>query len=148
MRNIFSKSELLTHPLNDINLYLNMLSLLSSSPSPEMSSSHQEKYLLSFYVPTANTESCTSAIFKTGAGRWPGGTYEEVCFTIRGTGQFRPTAIAKPHIGKIGELEKLEEDRVEMVVFGRETVVNAVAALKEAHPYEVVAYFVVRCEDI
>jgi hypothetical protein len=113
-----------------------------------MSSSHHEKYLLSFYVPPANTESCTSAIFETGAGRWPGGAYQETCFTISGKGQFRPTAVANPHIGKVGELEKLEEDRVEIVVFGKETVVNAVRALKEAHPYEVVAYFVVRCEDI
>lgn len=35
-----------------------------------------------------------------------------------------------------------------MVVFGRETVQQAVEALKRAHPYEVVAYTVVKTEDI
>lgn len=107
-----------------------------------------DAYVLSFYVPQTHKEKCTNAIFETGAGTWPGGTYKETCFTTAGTGQFRPTGAANPHIGEVGQLEKVEEYKVEIVVFGRETAVNAVKALKEAHPYEVVAYYVVKIENI
>jgi hypothetical protein len=113
-----------------------------------MSSTSTEKYFLTFYVPEEHTSRCTSAIFKTGGGTWPPGTYGETCFILKGQGQFRPLAGANPVLGIIGELEKVDEDRVEMVVFGRETIVNAVKALKDAHPYEVVAYFVTKTEDI
>ena len=113
-----------------------------------MSSSSSKRYVLSFYVPATHTQRCTSAIFNTGAGTWPGGTYGETCFTLQGTGQFRPLAGANPNIGTVGELEKVVEDKVEIVVFDRETVVKAVKALKEAHPYEVVAYYITKTEDI
>ena len=107
-----------------------------------------QKYLLTFYVPSTHTSACTSAIFKTGAGTWwPEQIYGETCFILEGRGQFRPLPGANPNIGAVGELERLQEDKVEIVVFGKETVANAVKAMKEAHPYEVVAYFVLKAED-
>jgi hypothetical protein len=48
----------------------------------------------------------------------------------------------------VGDLEHVDEHKVEMVVFGKETTLQAVEALKKAHPYEVVAYTVVKAEDI
>ena len=111
-----------------------------------MSAPALDQYVLSFYVPKENTAQCTSAIFKTGAGTWPGATYAETCFTISGTGQFRPMQGANPHIGAVGELETTAENKVEIVIFGKETVTKAVMALKEAHPYEVIAYYVVKAE--
>lgn len=39
----------------------------------------------------------------------------------------------------------VDEDRVEMVVVGRDVLRQAVKALREAHPYEVVAFYVVKC---
>ncbi len=113
-----------------------------------MSSSATERYVLNFYVPAIHTQKCTSAIFKTGAGTWSGGTYGETCFTLQGIGRFRPLPGATPYIGTAGRLEKVVEDKVEIVVFGKETVVNAVKALREARPYEVVAYYVTKIEDI
>ena len=113
-----------------------------------MASTTETKYQLIFYVPTTHTQQCTTAIFKTGAGTWPDNTYGETCFITRGTAQFRPLAGANPIIGSVGDLEKVEEDKVEMVVMGRKTVIEAVEALKESHPYEVVAYFVVATEDV
>jgi hypothetical protein len=111
-------------------------------------SASTEQYVLSFYVPINHTEQCKSAIFKTGAGTWPGGTYGETCFTLKGTGQFRPLAGANPNIGTVGELERVNEEKVEMVIFGRETTLKAVQALKEAHPYEIVAYYVTKTENM
>jgi hypothetical protein len=40
------------------------------------------------------------------------------------------------------------ETVVEMICVGREVMERSVAALKEAHPYEEVAYYVVKMEDV
>lgn len=74
--------------------------------------------------------------------------YINTCFISQGTGQFQPTAAANPHIGTAGgQVEYVQEDRVEMVIAGRKREVErAVTALRRAHPYEVVAYFVVKSE--
>jgi len=63
-----------------------------------------------------------------------------------GTGQFKPAVHANPNIGQPGVVEYVVEDRVEMVVVGEESVRAAVRELRRAHPYEVVAYFVIKCE--
>ncbi|KAL6709460.1 hypothetical protein ACN47E_001395 [Coniothyrium glycines] len=108
-----------------------------------------QRFKLVFFVPPVALTACTTAIFATGAGRYPGpGGYSEVCFTTRGTGQFRPGDSANPHIGKVGELEEVDEYRVEIMCLGRDVVVKAVEALKRAHPYEEVAYEVYKLEDI
>ena len=54
---------------------------------------------------------------------------------------------ANPHTGKVGELERTNEDKVEIIIFEKETLETAVKAMKENHPYEVVAYYVVKNED-
>ncbi|KAL2128991.1 hypothetical protein VTI74DRAFT_8379 [Chaetomium olivicolor] len=106
------------------------------------------KYKLVFHVPPAALEACKAAIFAAGAGRYPGpGNYTECCFTVLGTGQFRPGDAANPHIGKVGALEHVEEARVETLCVGEETARKAVAALKKAHPYEEPAYEVYKLED-
>ncbi|CAK7207225.1 hypothetical protein SEUCBS139899_010034 [Sporothrix eucalyptigena] len=115
----------------------------SSTPTPT-------KYQLSFLVPPANLEACKAAIFAAGAGCYPGsGNYTECCWTIAhgGVGQFRPGKGANPAIGTVGELEVLEEARVQTLCVGEDVARRAVAALKEAHPYEEVAYAVVKLED-
>lgn len=89
------------------------------------------KYKLIFHVPPAALEACKQAIFAAGAGRYPGsGNYTECCFTVFGTGQFRPGAGANPHIGSRGTLEEVQEARVETLCVGEEVARGAVAALK------------------
>lgn len=90
------------------------------------------RYKLVFHVPPTALEACKTAIFAAGAGRYPGaGNYTECCFTVFGTGQFRPGDAANPHIGKVGELEHVEEARVETLCVGEEVARKAVAALKK-----------------
>lgn len=90
------------------------------------------RYKLVFHVPPAALDACKTAIFAAGAGRYPGsGNYTECCFTVLGTGQFRPGDAANPHIGKVGELEHVEEARVETLCVGEEVARKAVAALKK-----------------
>ncbi|KAK4121472.1 hypothetical protein N657DRAFT_692027 [Parathielavia appendiculata] len=106
------------------------------------------RYKLVFHVPPSALDACKSAIFAAGAGRYPGpGNYTECCYTTTGTGQFRPGASANPHIGKVGELETVEEMKVETLCVGEDVARKAVAALKKAHPYEEPAYEVYKLED-
>jgi hypothetical protein len=86
---------------------------------------------LVFKAPVAAVDACKSAIFAAGAGRYPSsGDYTECCWTVVGTGQFRPGASANPHLGKPGELESVQEARVETIFVGEDVARKAVAALK------------------
>lgn len=99
-----------------------------------------KQYHLSFYVPAENLEAVKTAIFKAGAGYL--GNYEYCAWQTKGVGQFRPTAGAQPAIGKIATLERLVEYKVE--IFCEESALKqSIAALKNTHPYEEVAYAVV-----
>ncbi|SFU41262.1 YqfO family protein [Halomonas korlensis] len=94
-------------------------------------------YKLAFFVPSEDAERVKEAVFASGAGRI--GDYEACCFQTLGTGQFRPLAGADPHIGQVGELETVEELKVELVCED-DLIHQAVAALKLAHPYEEPAF--------
>ena len=102
-------------------------------------------YKLIFFVPLNDAETVKEAVFSTGAGRI--GDYEACCFETRGTGQFRPLDNANPHIGQVGELEKVEEVKVELVCEDR-LIHAAVAALRAAHPYEEPAFDAWRLESL
>ncbi|MDR5901011.1 MULTISPECIES: YqfO family protein [Halomonas] len=102
-------------------------------------------YKLAFFVPMAEAEAVKEAVFATGAGRI--GDYEACCFQTPGTGQFRPLDGATPHIGRVGDLERVEELKVELVCEDA-LIREAVAALRQAHPYEEPAFDVWRLEDL
>jgi hypothetical protein len=53
-----------------------------------------------------------------------------------------------PNLGAVGQLEKVQETKVEVLCVGRETMERSVNALKEAHPDEEVPYYVVKMEDV
>jgi hypothetical protein len=71
-------------------------------------------------VPTSALMVCKAAIFSAGAGRYPGGLYTECCFTTFGISQFRPIDKANPHIGRPGEVEGVQEARVEALCIGED----------------------------
>jgi len=95
--------------------------------------------VLVFFTPRESTREVLEAVFAAGAGRIS--DYEEACFVSEGTGQFRPVRDASPVIGHLGELEHVLEHRVELVL-PRRLRDEVVAALLEAHPYEVPAFHV------
>lgn len=105
------------------------------------------RFKLVFFVPLSALEACKAAIFSAGAGRYPGGKYTECCWTVLGTGQFRPGGMANPHIGSVGALEEVPEVRVETLCIGAEIAKKSVEALKIAHPYEEPSYQVYKLED-
>ncbi|MGJ4108590.1 Nif3-like dinuclear metal center hexameric protein [Corynebacterium macclintockiae] len=90
-----------------------------------------------FTVPLNDAPTVKSAIFSAGGGAQ--GDYEQACFEFSVTGQFLPTEGANPHLGAVGEVETVEEVRIEFVAPAakREAIR---AALIKAHPYEEPAY--------
>ena len=90
------------------------------------------RYKLVFFVPEKALEGCKAAIFAAGAGRYPGpGGYTECCWTVVGTGQFRPGDGANPNIGSLGVLEKVKEARVETLCISKDVAQKVVDALKK-----------------
>lgn len=101
-------------------------------------------YQLSFYVPAAHVDVVKQAVFDAGGGRI--GNYDSCCWQVAGQGQFRPLPGSDPAVGGIGQLELVDEFKVEMVCDDA-LIANAVAALRRAHPYEEPAYQVWKLES-
>lgn len=91
------------------------------------------------FVPTSHTQEVVDALAAAGAGAI--GDYDRCHFAVEGTGSFRPLAGAEPHIGSVGEIERVREDRVEMVL-PRSKRSAVVQALLTSHPYEEPAWHV------
>lgn len=89
------------------------------------------------YVPRENTEAVQAAVFEAGAGHI--GDYSHCSWSVAGIGQFLPHEGASPAVGSVGTVEKVEEDRFEVVAPAR--IRGAVlAAMRAAHPYEEPAF--------
>ncbi|EOQ73672.1 NGG1p interacting factor NIF3 [Acinetobacter lactucae] len=100
---------------------------------------------LIYYVPESHLESTKQAIFSAGAGGI--GNYEHCAWQVKGIGQFKPVNGADPYIGEVGELEQVDEWRVETIVI--EENAKAVAkALKASHPYEEPAFEFIQIIEI
>lgn len=102
-------------------------------------------YKLCYFVPASHLEATKNALFVAGAGRI--GDYDCCAWQCRGQGQFRPLDGSQPFLGQSGELEKVDEYRVELVCEDS-AIRAAIAALRRAHPYEEPAYDVFRMEDL
>lgn len=100
-------------------------------------------YKICFYVPTSHVEEVKNAMFAKGAGKI--GDYGCCAWQVLGEGQFMPLVGSHAFIGEQDKLEKVSEYKVEMVC-ADEYIKDVIAALKQAHPYEEVAYQVWRLE--
>ncbi len=100
-------------------------------------------YKLSFFVPSSHKEAVKEALFEVGAGRYA--HYDKCSWEVLGEGQFRALQGANPFLGEIEKIEKVQEYKVEMIC-NDEIIQRAVARLKEVHPYEEVAYDIIRLE--
>lgn len=93
---------------------------------------------LTTFVPASHLELLCEALHKAGAGQI--GKYDECSFRIEGTGTFIPSQSATPFSGTKGQKSYEKETRVEFVLpIDKEHAV--MAALRAAHPYEEIAYY-------
>ncbi len=88
------------------------------------------------YVPVDHCDKVREALGEAGAGVI--GEYRYCSFSVTGTGRYIPSVDAKPFIGTSGQLEKVTEERIE-VVCERADAQKILTALRSAHPYEEVA---------
>lgn len=102
-------------------------------------------FKLCFFVPESHLESTKRAIFDAGAGKI--GDYDSCAWQCAGQGQFRPLEGSQPFLGKQGEVEYVDEFKVE-IVCADDRIKDALAALRRAHPYEEPAFEVFRMESL
>ena len=89
------------------------------------------------FVPVEHTQRVLDALYQAGMGEI--GNYDHCSFRLVGTGTFRPDETANPAIGSNGQDEEVEENRIEGI-FPSHSQGKIIAALKQSHPYEEVAY--------
>jgi len=85
------------------------------------------------YVPRSDAERVRQAMFDAGGGGIA--RYSNCSFNIEGVGTFRGDETTNPAIGKPGQLEKVEETRVEMISW-MNTLGDVIKAARATHPYE------------
>jgi hypothetical protein len=99
--------------------------------------SDTRRHKLVWFVPREALDATREAVFAAGAGRI--GDYERCSWYTAGTGTFLAGEGADPSVGRVGTEERVSELRVETVV-AADRAQAVVAALREAHPYEEVAF--------
>ena len=97
----------------------------------------EELEKLAVYVPHDHAEKVRDAITKAGAG-WIG-RYSCCTFRVEGKGTFLPMEGTHPFIGAQGELETVDEVRIETILPAH-LERRVVRAMLAAHPYEEAAY--------
>ncbi|MCF8318931.1 MAG: Nif3-like dinuclear metal center hexameric protein [Sphingobacteriaceae bacterium] len=88
--------------------------------------------------PTQHADAVRAALFNAGAGQI--GHYAQCSFNVAGEGTFTPQEGANPFVGSIGIPQTEAELRIE-VLYPEHLEKTVLSALKAAHPYEEVAYF-------
>lgn len=102
------------------------------SPTTEM----KLKKLVVF-VPKEHVGPVRDALAKAGAGHI--GNYSHCTFNSEGTGTFKPEEGTNPYIGEQGQLQIVEEIKIE-TIFPAHIQKKVISSMVKAHPYEEVAY--------
>jgi len=92
------------------------------------------------FVPIDKAGDVRNAIFNAGGGHI--GNYSECSFNVEGTGTFKAGEKTDPYVGKKGEQHQEKEIKIE-VIFPSFMQQKIVTAMKQAHPYEEVAYDII-----
>jgi dinuclear metal center YbgI/SA1388 family protein len=92
---------------------------------------------LTVYVPPADCDRLIAALTEAGAGAV--GDYDQCTFTVTGQGSYRPLPGADPADGEIGVLTRKPEQALSVVLPRRQRAA-VLAAMRQAHPYEEVAF--------
>jgi dinuclear metal center YbgI/SA1388 family protein len=109
--------------------------LIETRPVQPLSTDPLDKLVV--FVPTPDADRILDAVAAEGAGGI--GDYDRCAWTTPGEGTFRPLPGASPTVGSVGEVVRVAETRLE-VVLPRSRRAAVVRAMLAAHPYEEPAY--------
>lgn len=84
-------------------------------------------------VPEADADELRRVIGDADGGRI--GNYTHCSFSIKGIGRFKPGNGAHPAIGVVGNLEQVNEERIEFTC-EEERLSDVISSIRKAHPYE------------
>lgn len=104
----------------------------------------QKNYKVVVFVPINDADKIREVLSGAGAGHI--GNYDSASFSSRGIGRFRPLEGATPAVGKIGQVEEVDEVRIEALV-SEADLEEVCFQLRKAHPYEEPAIDVYQLHD-
>ena len=88
---------------------------------------------IAVYVPSSHADLVRSALANAGAGHV--GNYDYCSFSVKGIGRFRGAPGTRPFVGEAGNIESVEEERIETIC-PHEKLEDVLNAVKKVHPYE------------
>jgi hypothetical protein len=92
-----------------------------------------ERVKIVTFVPETHADIVREAIGNAGGGHI--GNYTHCSFSVKGVGRFIPGEGADPAIGTIGNLESVQEERIE-IVCERILAKKVMEEIRRVHPYE------------
>ena len=104
-----------------------------------------KNYKLVVTVPLTHSDIVREEIGRAGGGKI--GNYSFCSFSSRGIGRFKPENGADPHIGSIGNLEQVEEERID-VTCSEEVLDSVVKSIQAVHPYDEVVLDIYKLENL
>ena len=104
----------------------------------------QTLYKLAVYVPKTHELVLRDALGEAGAGYI--GNYSHCTFNTPGIGTFKPDENTNPFIGTVGQIEEVEEVKIETIV-PQSILQKTIDKMLKAHPYEEVAYDIYKLEN-
>ena len=102
----------------------------------------ENKYKLVIFTPLTHSDIIREALGKAGAGVI--GNYEYCSFSSIG---YRGNEKSNPSIGVALNYEKVEEEKIEVIV-NQSVLKKVIEDVKKVHPYEEVAFDVYKLEEV
>lgn len=140
---IYAAHTNLDHVVGGVNSRL--ASIIGLEKVRVLSPRRQTLSKLVSFVPVEDTSRVLNALYEAGAGQI--GHYKNCSFRSEGTGTFQPDEQANPHVGTALVQEEVQENRIELI-FPSHLQQQVVRALRRAHPYEEVAYYLSTLENV
>ena len=109
-----------------------------------LTKSKQIKQLV-VYCPITHSLALKEALLENGAGSFR--NYDNCSFSVKGKGTFRPKRGSSPFLGNVGEVEQVDEERLEFFL-NNEDENRLLDVMHQNHPYEQVAFQVYSLDNV
>jgi len=109
-----------------------------------LSPKENQFYKIVFFVPSENSVFLKEALFRIGCGNI--GNYSHCSYSCEGVGSFKPLTGANPHVGKHNRIERVDEERIE-IIFPKNKKRQVIETLYQNHPYEEPAFDIIALEN-